>query len=82
MGMRYACPVADKRRNAGFGGYPEIGIARASKLVMAMREQIAAGSVAIKKEISSKLAVHTFKAVAEASHVELLPGWKNYNHSQ
>ena len=39
--LRYVSPTTGKRRNAGLGSYPEVGVAEAGKLGMEMREQIA-----------------------------------------
>ncbi|WP_213322990.1 Arm DNA-binding domain-containing protein, partial [Klebsiella aerogenes] len=41
--LRYVSPVTQKRRNAGLGTYPEIGIAEAARMAQAMREQLATG---------------------------------------
>ena len=41
--LRFVSPVTGKRRNAGLGTYPEVGIALVGKLAREMREQIAAG---------------------------------------
>ncbi len=41
--FRYTSPTTGKRRNAGLGSYPEIGIALAGKLAFPMREQVANG---------------------------------------
>lgn len=41
--LRYVSPVTGKRRNAGLGTYPQVGIALAGKLAREMREQIAVG---------------------------------------
>lgn len=82
--LRYVSPVTGKRRNAGLGGYPEIGIADVGKLATAMREQIAAGSdpLEIKKEVASIPQVPSFENAATTVHTELLPGWKNKKHGQ
>lgn len=41
--LRFISPVTGKRRNAGLGTYPEVGIAEAGKVGMRMRELLAAG---------------------------------------
>lgn len=41
--LRYVSPVTGKRRNAGLGTYPEVGVATAAKIGREMREQIANG---------------------------------------
>lgn len=82
--LRYTSPVTGKRRNAGLGSYPDVGIADAGKAAMQMREQIAAGSdpLEIKKNVIEIPSVPTFKQAAETLHADLLPGWKNKKHGQ
>jgi len=82
--LRYVSPVTGKRRNAGLGSYPEIGIADVGKLAMAMREQIAAGSdpLETKKEMANEPTIPLFQDAATCVHAELLPGWKNKKHGQ
>ena len=38
--LRYVSPVTGKRRNAGLGTYPQVGIALAGKLAREMREAV------------------------------------------
>lgn len=82
--LRYVSPVSGKRRNAGLGSYPEVGIAEAGKLGQQMREQIAAGSdpLELKHNEPSKPFMPTFQEAAEKLHAELLPSWKNFKHGQ
>ncbi|MFZ6658112.1 tyrosine-type recombinase/integrase [Undibacterium sp. TJN19] len=82
--LRFVSPDTGKRRNAGLGSYPEIGIAEAAKTAMQMREKIEKGIDPLEEKIKSKakLAVPTFQAASEALHDELLPGWKNEKHGQ
>ncbi len=82
--LRFVSPVTGKRRNAGLGSYPEIGIADAGKLATNMREQIAAGTDPLdaKRIETQKLTIPTFKDAANTLHTELLPGWKNTKHGQ
>lgn len=82
--LRYVSPITGKRRNAGLGSYPEVGVADAGKLGIAMREQIAAGvdPLDLKKEVASQPQLPTFEIAAKTLHAELLPGWKNKKHGQ
>ena len=82
--LRFVSPVTGKRRNAGLGSYPEIGIAEVGKLATTMRDMIAAGAdpLETKKIETSAPGVPTFKAAATTLHGDLLPGWKNFKHGQ
>ncbi|MBN8211332.1 MAG: tyrosine-type recombinase/integrase [Xanthomonadales bacterium] len=82
--LRFVSPVTHKRRNAGLGAYPEVGIAMAGKLAREMREQIAAGQdpLELKAAEAAKPKTPAFKDAAEQLHRELKPGWKNVKHAQ
>ncbi|HEX5786127.1 MAG TPA: integrase arm-type DNA-binding domain-containing protein, partial [Burkholderiaceae bacterium] len=82
--LRYVSPVTGKRRNAGLGAYPEIGIAEAGKRAAAMRIEIAEGKdpLAEKAKLEDKPKIPTFQEAAETLHQDLLPGWKNPKHGQ
>ncbi len=82
--LRFVSPVTGRRRNAGLGSYPQVGIAVAGKLAREMREQIAAGSdpLEIKAAEDSKPKMPTFREAAAQLHRELTPGWKNPKHVQ
>lgn len=82
--LRYVSPVTKKRRNAGLGSYPEIGIAEAAKLGQLMREQLAQGLDPLEErdKASAVMSVPPFKQAAEIVHASLEPGWKNKKHSQ
>ena len=82
--MRFVSPVTGRRRNAGLGAYPQVGIALAGKLGREMREQIAAGEdpLEIKSADRAKPKIPTFQHAAEQLHSELAPGWKNPKHAQ
>lgn len=82
--LRYVSPATGKRRNAGLGAYPEVGIALAGKLAREMREQIASGQdpLAVRAAEDTKPKVPTFQEAARQLHAELKPGWKNDKHAQ
>lgn len=82
--LRYVSPVTQKRRNAGLGPYPEIGIAEAAKLAQTMREQLSAGDdpLELKKAETTKIVIPTFEEAARKVHTELLPGWRNKKHAR
>ncbi|MFZ1548188.1 MAG: tyrosine-type recombinase/integrase [Candidatus Nitrotoga sp.] len=80
--LRYVSPVTGKRRNAGLGSYPDVGIAEAGKQASAMREQMTKGidPLEAKANESNMPKVPTFEDAAKTVHTELLPGWKNVKH--
>lgn len=85
--LRFVSPVTGKRRNAGVGSYPDVGIAEAGKRATAMREQLTDGKDPLEEK--GKLVnqpkeskVPTFQEAAEQLHADLLPGWKNAKHGQ
>ena len=82
--LRYVSPVTQKRRNAGLGSYPEIGIADAARLAQSMREKLANGQdpLEVKKAASKREVTPTFEDAARKVHAELLPGWKNEKHGK
>lgn len=82
--LRYVSPITGKRRNAGLGSYPEIGIAQAGKAAILMREKIANGVDPLEEKAKELRApsMPTFQEAAEILHKELLPGWKNTKHGQ
>lgn len=82
--LRYVSPVTGKRRNAGLGGYPEVGIADAAKHARVMRDQIAHGQdpLEVKANEATKPRVPSLRDAAETLHKELTPGWKNAKHAQ
>lgn len=82
--LRYVSPVTRRRRNAGLGVYPEIGIAEASKVALLMREQIANGRdpLDVRAAPNLKPKVPTLEEASKAVHEELKPGWKNAKHAQ
>ena len=65
--LRYVSPVSGKRRNAGLGSYPEIGIAEVGKRATAMRIELAEGKDPLeeKAKIEDKPKAPTFKEAAQ-----------------
>lgn len=82
--LRFVSPVTGKRRNAGLGTYPEVGIAEAAKQALQMRDQISSKIDPLdeKNRTANIPKTPTFQAAAEILHAELLPGWKNAKHGQ
>jgi integrase len=86
--LRFVSPLSGKRRNAGLGSYPEVGIAEATKKGMFFREQLTGGidPLELKAEAAQEAAkaavIPLFKDAAETVHAELKPGWKNPKHQQ
>ena len=81
--LRFVSPVTGKRRNAGLGTYPEVGIAEAGKKGLAMREQIIKGLDPLeeKDKLNNLPGIPTFEQAAEIRHKVLLPSWKNERHA-
>jgi len=82
--LRYVSPITGKRRNAGLGSYPEVGIADVGKLAQIMREQLTAGvdPLDAKKIEVAKPSIPTLEEAARKLHEELSPGWKNPKHGK
>lgn len=82
--LRYVSPVTKKRRNAGLGAYPEIGIADACRQAQLMREQLAKGvdPLELRAEEEAKPRTPSLLEAANTLHSELRPGWKNSKHAQ
>lgn len=82
--LRFVSPTSGKRRNAGLGSYPEVGIAEAGKRASAMRIELAEGKDPLEERVKSeeKLKIPNFEEAAVALHADLLPGWKNPKHGQ
>ena len=82
--LRYVSPVTGKRRNAGLGTYPDVGIAEVGKQASAMRTALAEGKDPLEEKAKVEVApkIPTFKQAAETLHKDLLPGWKNPKHGQ
>lgn len=86
--MRYVSPVTGKRRNAGLGSYPEVGLAEAAKKALLFREELSNGNDPLQNKTAAAIAearaktLPLFKDAAETVYEELKPGWKNFKHQQ
>lgn len=82
--LRFVSPVSGKRRNAGLGAYPQVGIAEAARVALTMREQIQQGidPLDFKTKQAETTLLPTFQEAALKVHKELLPSWKNAKHGQ
>lgn len=80
--LRYVSPVTAKRRNAGLGTYPEVGISEAAKKAFALRELISQGSdpLVTKEKEKDASPIPTFSDAAQTLHADLLPSWRNEKH--
>ena len=86
--MRFVSPVTGKRRDIGFGIYPEVSIQQARKLAVNAREIIASGLDPINErkrlttEAKQAQQALTFEQAASQVHETLKDGWKNAKHRQ
>jgi len=82
--LRFVSPLTGKRRNAGLGSYPEVGIAEAAKYALQMRDKIInkIDPLDEKNRTANIPQTPTFQSAAEILHAELLPSWKNVKHGQ
>ena len=85
--MRFVSPETNKRRDMGFGVYPEVSIAEARKAALAARELIRTGvdpidarkvSAADRQRDANAL---TFEKAARQYHADHKAGWKNPKHA-
>lgn len=83
--LRFVSPMTGRRRNAGLGSYPAVGVAEAAKRALSMRELLNNGEDPLEAKATEKNgsdAVPTFEVAARTLHQELLPSWKNVKHGQ
>ncbi len=82
--LRYVSPVTGKRRSAGLGSYPDVGVADAGRLGQEKRDQIAQGIDPLEETAltEKKPQIPTFENAAQQVHANLLPGWKNKKHGK
>jgi integrase len=85
--MRFVSPETNKRRDMGFGVYPEVSIVDARKAALAARELIRDGVDPIKAREENAQARHrdvnalTFEKAARQYHADHKAGWKNPKHA-
>ena len=86
--LRYVSPTTSKRRDIGFGVYPEVSIHEARRVGTEARQLIASSVDPLEErerlKVKTKLEeqVLTFEAAAHKVHTDLKDGWKNLKHSQ
>ena len=86
--LRYVSPTTSKRRDIGFGVYPEVSIHEARRLGTEARQLIAAKLDPMEEREQLKIVakleeqVLTFEAAAHKVHHDLKDGWKNTKHAQ
>ena len=86
--LRYVSPTTSKRRDIGFGVYPEVSIHEARRLGTEARQLIASSVDPLEERERLKLEtkledqVLTFEAAAHKVHNDLKDGWKNLKHGQ
>lgn len=83
--LRYVSPITGKRRNAGVGAYPEVGVAEAGRRATAMRTLLLEGKDPLQEKTKieeEKPKAPTFEQAAHTLHQDLLPAWKNPKHAQ
>ena len=85
--MRFVSPQTNKRRDMGFGTYPEVSIVNARKAAAAARELLYNGvdpidarkaDAAISEQEANAL---TFEQAARQCHDDNKSGWKNSKHA-
>ena len=86
--LRYVSPQTKKRRDMGFGSYPDVGIAEARSRAQKARVLISDGLDPIdarsahRANLASAIAVMTFEAAAREYHKQQKSGWRNDKHAQ
>ena len=84
--LRFVSPVTGKRRDIGFGVYPEVSIVQARQKGNEARSLIALGSDPLNERATAKKTamletnIRTFKDAAERVHADMKAGWKNGKH--
>jgi integrase len=85
--LRFVSPETNKRRDMGFGTYPEVSITEARKAANLARESIRNGIDPIDARKANKLARRndaqalTFEKAARQLHADLKPGWTSQKHA-
>ena len=84
--LRFVSPVTGKRRDIGFGVYPEVSIVQARQMGNEARSLIALGNDPLNERANTKKAamleanILTFQDAAERVHADMKAGWKNGKH--
>ena len=84
--LRYVSPTTGKRRDIGFGVYPEVSIHEARRLGTEARQLIASSvdpleeRERLKEKAKLEKNILTFEAAAHRVHNDLKAGWKNKKH--
>ena len=84
--LRFISPTSRKRRDIGFGIYPEVSIIEARQLASGARSQIALGTDPLdvrgveKKQAKLQTQIFTFEEAAIKVHSDVKAGWKNQKH--
>jgi integrase len=75
--LRYTSPVTGKRRDAGLGAYPNVGIAAAKQKAEIYHQQIAEGvdPLDTKRQKQQTQHILTFENAALRRHADSLPTW-------
>ena len=85
--MRFISPVTEKRRDMGFGLYPDVFLVDARELASEARKLIRQGKDPIDERKAAKSAMKretealTFKEAAEAAYAARKDGFRNAKHS-
>ena len=85
--LRFVSPETNKRRDMGFGTYPEVSIIEVRKAASAARDLIRDGKDPIEARKADTQALQrdaralTFEKAAREVHEDLKPGWQNPKHA-
>ena len=85
--LRFVSPETNKRRDMGFGVYPEVSITEARKAAASARDLIRDGVDPIDARKTNAQACQrdaqalTFEKAAREVHEDLKPGWQNPKHA-
>ena len=85
--LRFVSPETNKRRDMGFGVYPEVSITEARKAAASARDLIRDGVDPIDARKTNAQARQrdaqalTFEKAAREVHEDLKPGWQNSKHA-
>ena len=85
--LRFVSPETNKRRDMGFGVYPEVSITEARKAAASARDLIRDGVDPIDARNTNAQARQrdaqalTFEKAAREVHEDLKPGWQNSKHA-